>query len=564
MSDLGVLFDQQGDLARAEAYHRRALAVAEHLDPTSLEVADILANLAESVLEKGDPVRAEVYQKRALSIREKAASDSLQSAYSLAGLGKIARIRGDLIKAEQYYRRSLAVAISMDAPGRDRASFLIGLATVLRQQREFSSAEQLYRQALAIIDREDPGSADRVTTLADLAGTVYRQNHLDDAAQLYCLALRTLENRAFHLGGVEETRSRYRAEHVRYYQEYIGLLIEQGQPEVAFEVLEGSRARTLFEMLARTHVDIGQGADPTIRERERKLRRLLNAKTEYRLRIFGGANTDQRLAVVDREIEDLLLQYQQVEGQVRTNSPAYAALTQPQKLGVAEIQSLLDANTLLLEYSLGEERSYVWAVTDKSLKLYVLPKRREIEAAARRVYDLLTLRNRAGKGSPEDTGGTQEKKYVEAATKLSEMVIGPVAQLLLSGKRLLIVGDGALQYIPFSALPTPGRHADATPLVVNHEIINLPSASVLAELGRQKIGRERGPHGGAILADPIFDPNDERLRKHSLKQSSLSASSARRDSDVIRSAEDLGLTRGGKSYLTGSCIRAMKRTLSWR
>ena len=428
--------------------------------------------------------------------------------------------------------------------------FSIGLATVLRQQRDFSSAEQLYRQALAIIDREDPGSADRVTTLGDLAGTVYRQNHLDDAAQLYRQALSTLENRAFHLGGVEEIRSRYRAEHVRYYQEYTGLLIEQGQPEVAFEVLEGSRARTLFEMLAQAHVDIGQGADPAIRERARKLRRLLNAKTEYRLRIVGGPNTDQQLAVVDREIEDLLLQYQQVEAQVRTNSPAYAALTQPQKLGVSEIQSLLDANTLLLEYSLGEERSYVWAVTDNSLKLYVLPKRREIEAAARRVYDLLTLRNRTGNGIPEDNRGHTEKKYVEAATKLSEMVIGPVAQLLLSGKRLLIVSDGALQYIPFSALPTPSRRADAVPLIVNHEIINLPSASVLAELRRQKIGRGTAPMAVAVLADPIFDPNDERLRKRSLQQSSSSASSPRRDSDVIRSAEDLGLTRGGKSYLT--------------
>jgi CHAT domain-containing protein/Tfp pilus assembly protein PilF len=549
LSDLGVLFDQQGDLARAEAYHRRALSLAEHLDPASLEVADILANLAECILEKGDPARAEVYQKRSLSIREKAASDSLQSAYSLAGLGKIARISGDLTKAEQYYRRSLAVAISMDAPGRDRASFLIGLATVLRQQREFSSAEQLYRQALAIIDREDPGSADRVTTLADLAGTVYRQNHLDDAAHLYRLALRTLENRASHLGGIEETRSRYRAEHVRYYQEYMDLLIEQGQPEVAFEVLEGSRARTLFEMLARTHVDIGQGADRAIRERERKLRRLLNAKTEYRLRIVSGANTDQQLAVVDKEIEDLLLQYQQVEGQVRTNSPAYVALTQPQKLGVVEIQSLLDANTLLLEYSLGEERSYVWAVTDNSLKAYTLPKRGEIEAAARRVYELLTFRNRTPNKKAQDNADTAEKKYVEAANRLSEMVIGPVAQLL-PGKRLLIVSDGALQFIPFSALPTPGKRADAVPLIVNHEIINLPSASVLAELRRQKIGRARASMAVAILADPIFDPDDERLRKRPLQQSPSSASSPRRESDIIRSAEDIGLTRGGKPYLS--------------
>lgn len=548
LDNLAVLFDQQGDLARAEAYHRRALSVAERLDPDSLDVADILANLAECMVEQGDRSRAEVFQKRALSIREKAAPDSLPTAYSLAGLGKISRIRGNLRKAEEYYRRSLAIADKVDAPSRDRASFFIGLAAVFREQFDFSGAEHLYRQALAIIENEDPGSADRVTTLANLAGTVYQQKRLDDAAQLYRQALNTLENRAFHLGGVQETRSLYRAEHARYYQEYIGLLIAQGHPEQAFEVLEGSRARTLFEMLAHSNVDVEQGADPVLRERERKLRQMLNAKAEYRIRIVAGDHTDQQTAVVDKEIENLLLEQQEVEAQLQTISPAYASLTQPQKLGVAEIQKSLDSNSLLLEYSLGEERSYVWAVSNNSLKLYVLPKRVEIEAAARRVYDLLTSRNRPANRTAEEEDPT-DKRFMQAAKKLSEMVVGPVARLLPE-KRLLIVCDGALQYIPFSALPTPGRRTDELPLIVNHEIINLPSASVLAELRRQEIGRGKAPKTVAVLADPVFDPRDERLTKRTLQEASSATSLPHLGRDLTRSAEDLGLTRGGKPYLT--------------
>ena len=519
------------------------------MDPDSLDVADILSNLAECIVEQGGLSRAEVFQRRALSIREKAAPDSLPTAYSLAGLGKIARIRGNLRKAEEYYRRALAIADKVDAPSRDRASFFIGLAAVFREQLDFSEAEHLYRQALAIIDNEDPGSADRVTTLANLAGTVYQQNRLDDAAQLYHQALNILENRAFHLGGVQETRSLYRAEHARYYQEYIGLLIAQGHPEQAFEVLEGSRARTLFEMLAHANVDVEQRADPMLRERERKLRQMLNAKAEYRIRIVAGDHTDQQTAVVNKEIENLLLEQQEVESQLRSGSPAYAALTQPQKLGISEIQSLLDANSLLLEYSLGEERSYVWAVTAKSLRAYVLPKGLEIEAAARRVYDLLTLKNRIVNKEGEDRANTAERKYVEAANKLSEMVIGPVAHLL-TGKRLLIVSDGALQYIPFAALPMPGNRAGSVPLIVKHEIINLPSASVLAELRRQQIGRRKASMTVAVLADPIFDPTDERLKMLPLQKSSSSASSSRRDNDVIRSAKDLDLTRGAQPYLS--------------
>ena len=123
------------------------------------------------------------------------------------------------------------------------------MAAVFSQKRDFVQAEKLYRQALRIIEKEDPGSIDRTTTLGDLAGTLYRQKRLDEAAGLYREALSTLEERSSRLGAVDETRSHYRAEHMRYYTEYMRLLIEQGQPEQAFAVLEAARARTLLEML---------------------------------------------------------------------------------------------------------------------------------------------------------------------------------------------------------------------------------------------------------------------------------------------------------------------------
>src|SRR6185437_3864494 len=94
--------------------------------------------------------------------------------------------------------------------------------------------------------------------------------------------------------------------------------------------------------------------------------------------------------------------------------------------------------------------------------------------------------------------------------KLSEMVLGPVAQLL-GGKRLVFVSDGALQYIPFSALPMPGTKADGVPLIAKHEVVNLPSASIIAELRRQETGRPKAANAVAILADPVFDAEDERL-----------------------------------------------------
>src|SRR5581483_3894134 len=90
---------------------------------------------------------------------------------------------------------------------------------------------------------------------------------------------------------------------------------------------------------------------------------------------------------------------------------------------------------------------------------------------------------------------------------------------LSATKRLLIVSDGALQYIPFAALPSPENPNEFTPLVINHEIVNLPSASVLDELRRQETGRKQPAGSVAVLADPVFSKDDARLATHQPIQS---------------------------------------------
>ena len=545
LTALGLLFDDEGDLARAEAYHRRALSLANRLHPNTLEVADILANLAECILEAGNPSKAQAYALKALSIREQKVPNSLPTAYSLASLGKIARIRGNVTKAEEYYSRALAMVVKADAPDHDQAKFFIGLAAVFTRKHDFEQAEKLYRQALRIIEKEDPGSIDRTTTLGDLAGTLYRQKRLDEAAGLYREALSTLEERSSRLGAVDESRSYYRAEHMGYYTEYMRLLIEQGQPEQAFSVLEAARARTLLEMLRQGHIEIDQKPDPVLSERERSLRRKLNTKTEERIRVAAENPADPQLAAINRQIDDVLVEYQQVQAQLRGSRPRSAALAQPEQLRVKDIQRLLDPDTLLLEYSLAEEGSYLWTVSDRSLDVFALPRRSAIEAAARQVYTLLTVTKETSDKAALNEGSS-EKEYARAARKLSEMVLGPVAQLL-GGKRLVFVSDGALQYIPFSALPSPGTNGGDVPLIVKHEIVNLPSASILAELRRQEVGRSKAANAVAILADPVFDAEDERLAAVTGKGSVSVPSFV--SSDLKRSARDLGITRGGKAYL---------------
>jgi hypothetical protein len=117
----------------------------------------------------------------------------------------------------------------------------------------------------------------------------------------------------------------------------------------------------------------------------------------------------------------------------------------------------LDQDTLLLEYSLGDNASYLFVVSQTTITSHQLPKRAEIEAATRRVRELLT----APQPQPGDTEAKYQARVREAresywpqAAVLSRMLLGPAASQL-GGKRLLIVADGTLQYLPFGALPTP-------------------------------------------------------------------------------------------------------------
>src|SRR5262249_53264348 len=149
------------------------------------------------------------------------------------------------------------------------------------------------------------------------------------------------------------------------------------------------------------------------------------------------------------------------ESRIREASPRYAALVQPQPLDLAAIQrEILDPGTALLEFMTGEECSFLWAVTRNTLKSYVLPGRAELEGMARRAYDAVKAT-------------TIEQGQSGALLQLSRTLLGRVAPQLGSS-RLVIVASGALQYVPFAALPSP-LHPDV-PLIAEHEIVSLPSA----------------------------------------------------------------------------------------
>jgi len=206
-----------------------------------------------------------------------------------------------------------------------------------------------------------------------------------------------------------------------------------------------------------------------------------------------------------------------------------------------------------LEYALGDEKSFLWAVTPDSVTSYELPKRSEIEAAARRMYELLTARNQRKAGETIEQRRVRisaaDAQYQDAADRLSGMVLSPVAAQL-GKKRLFVVSDGPLQYIPFAALIDPtGTKVQSSKhsLVAKYEIVSSPSASVLALQRRELSGRKEAPESLAVFADPVFDEADDRVRVISSNGNKAAKSRVVRSriqlpTDLERSARDFGIS----------------------
>jgi len=191
-------------------------------------------------------------------------------------------------------------------------------------------------------------------------------------------------------------------------------------------------------------------------------------------------------------------------------------------------QGLLDNRTALLAYFLGDRVSYLWAVTRSRISVHTLPSRERIEFEARKLYTLLATRERQ-KGETEkeryDRVQRSDAEYWKTAAGLSKTLLGEAARDL-GVDRLVVVGDGALNRIPFSALPRPEGDpvAEPRPLVTRYEIVRLPSVAIWKALAGRRLASAVPEKRLAVLADPVLDTRDPRLSSREKPTTVLAAS----------------------------------------
>jgi CHAT domain-containing protein/Tfp pilus assembly protein PilF len=496
LNNFGAAYQTLGQLDQALIHYHQALDLWREIENPRSE-ATTLVNLALAHRRLKQPREAQKFLTQALT-SWRAIGDRREEALTLAHLGRVAMDLGEFVTAAHLLGQG-ALALGELGDRVHEAEALIDLGAALNALAQPQKAREHLRRALELA-RAQRSPSSEVRSLAGLARSerlegfpARARGHVETAIELF-------ESERLRVW-TPALRASFASTFYDLYDLYIDLLLAAGDTRGALEVSERVRARTLLELVQESGADLDQKGDPKLLARRRSLHRRLSAKAARTARV---ALTDAEPALKSALAEEqtaILRELDLVEALLHRTTPERGARPST----AAEIQALLDDDTLLLVFALGETRSVLWRVDAGTITAHHLPPRQDIEKAARRVH--VNLRRFEPAARHQDA---------EAAAELVDLLLGPVASQL-EARRLVIVPDGALFYVPFEALPLP-RQAASTPqdlpkryLLDRYEIVYLSSASVLATQRRAAVEPRPAGHTLAVLADPVFDPSDPRL-----------------------------------------------------
>ncbi|HLM61156.1 MAG TPA: CHAT domain-containing tetratricopeptide repeat protein, partial [Pyrinomonadaceae bacterium] len=538
LANLAIGAGDAGEFDKAFDYTQQALEIHRKIGDRYTEAAT-LRNYGEFYRMVGDYERSLEMQRQSLEV-SKAINRRDTEMTALNAVGNIYNAKGDYEKAIENYQAALTLARTLQNENSIATQLnSIGYNSILLDRFDValdysSQAREIftkigYRQGigqtllhtgLAVHKKGDTAQAlENYRQLLKIAEQIQNPRQMVNAHYLIALALRDRNELPDALVSIEncvrvaesmrsslsrsDLRATFFAGNKKFYELYVEILqLLAGKTKNAeyvsrsLEVAEQSKARTLVELLNQSGTNFKNTANTDLLRKESEINNRLSAKAARQTRLLsGGKASADDLRAAAQEISDLIGEREKLTAEIRRANPNYAALTQPAPLSAKEIQTLLDKDTILLEYALGEAQSSLWLVANDSISAYKLPKREEIENAARRYYQSL----KTNAGAPDNRAGND----------LSEMLLKPVSEKL-AGKRIVIVGEGALQYISFAALPNPA--AKNRFLIETNEIVNLPSAATLAVLRRETAKRKAASKTLAVFADPVFSPADPRLK----------------------------------------------------
>lgn len=564
LTSIANIYDDLNDFTSAINYYEQALVLWGSLRKED-KIAEVLNNLGEIYHRSGDTTKALNSLEAALELTERK-QDKIRQAQILNNLATVYRDSGEGRKAIDMYSdvftllkqnndivSTVSTAIDvgqthLDLGDGDKAAGFFTEAYKLNQRKgnreleakifyhlgralEFNYEEEKaiasYKEGI-IVAKELQDELMQAQLLYKLALLEYRRGELKDGKENIAKAIQLVENLQ-NASINQELQFGYSTKVADYYNLYINLLMQQHKldPKLdknieALKVNEQARAHSLLNLLNTKDNKFSPSNNLVFQEHE--LKQLISDKTARLIKLNIIESPIIEVKEAEKEIETLAKELKERQTQIQQNNPHYAEFSQPKPFDIKAVQQqILDDNTVILEYSLGAYNSYLWLISQTEVKSFTLPKRSEIENLANYWRELMIARSLLGKGKTIGarpmTLELADSEYPKIASQLSKILLSPVAELL-GKKRLVFVLDGSLQYIPFNALPEPNQVSDQ-PLLLNHEIVYLPSIATLSTLRHEAKDPKQNTKSVMLIGDPIFSSNDSRVKSKDTSSKAL-------------------------------------------
>jgi len=482
-SDMGVLYTLTGDLARATDALDQATAIWKD-NPNPAGELNTLDDYGDLLLEANQPEKARNYFNHGLELAGKSSMDRAR-VYLLRGIGKSYLRQGDTTRAEENLQQALKLARDVDQ-GDAIAETLCLLGDAAWQRRNYPHANQNYEQCRqASVAAHD--SYTEIRAEGGLARSALQHGALE-SAQGHCeTALGKIEAVREHLQ-TENLKTLYFASLHAYYDLDIQILARldrahpsEGYQWQAFLIAERARARTLLDQVAATNGELHAVASQPLLAQyddvERRLRRLEASAP----RQGGKASSMARAATARLVVAEHRLHREIVaSGEVDTSTSPSLSLT----LEALE-NALPDNHAALVEYWTGKEATYAWSITRTGIREFRLPPSAQLERQCDAFRNaLLAAASRDPRLTAEQRAAQQpiiESRWRKLGAQLAATLI-PSGMLSSLASTVLIVGDGPIESVPFSALSTSSlTHAPQVPLR-SVTFLNEPSATILSFL----------------------------------------------------------------------------------
>ncbi|MEQ8222470.1 MAG: CHAT domain-containing tetratricopeptide repeat protein, partial [Candidatus Eremiobacterota bacterium] len=390
----------------------------------------------------------------------------LVSNYDL--LGKVYQKKGDKNRAIFYMNKAIECA-GKHAAFATKPSAYNYLGNFYYETKEYLKALETYKEALK--GAEEIRSPSLLWEYYFSLGKTYEKlGNMKEAYNACNKSINIIENMRNEFK-VEELKRDFMQDKIKVYEHMIDILIKMKKEEEAFNCNERCRSRAFLDILANQKVDIRHGVSPELVQKEEELtNRIQFLSSDIRQEKTKPVSSQRSAFIEERDstLKKLKSEYRQLLEEIKMENPEYMTLITINPLTLEEIKSLLDKDTVIIEYFLGENNSYCWITGNNSFNTVIIDhKEHDIENLVKKYREVA-----CDSMTPEKL---KNNEWKEISEKLYTILFKDMEKHVINKKRILISPHKILHYLPFQVL----SDNKGTMLVEKYDISYLPSASVL-------------------------------------------------------------------------------------